>query len=244
MLLYRRWGPSQAAATFPLLIRAGEDLKAVRRIFRSHRGHHATADSIRPRGGFAGHRDDLAGRHHRGPRRRPVRHGLRAPDARRERAADHGGRPQQDRRWQELEPRDRLDTPRPDAGNRPSPTHLSGWPDRGVQDIPRVELARRWGRLLRKRNGDWRGRPSPRRRGAVSGRLPGPDFLDYDPVQRDPAIGSMGSVRLRGVHDLLRLLAVDDALAFERLRVEGRPEHAHPGSFRDRLAAALLAAPG
>src|SRR5207244_5970490 len=56
------------------------------------------------------------------------------------------------------------------------------------------------------------------------------------------AVG-LRSVRLRGVHDLLRLLAVNDALAFERLRVEGRPEDAHPGSFGDRLAAALLAAP-
>src|SRR5207249_159995 len=51
------------------------------------------------------------------------------------------------------------------------------------------------------------------------------------------------SVRLRRVHDLFRLLAAHDALAFERLRVERRPEDAHPGALRDRLAAGLLATP-
>src|SRR5438876_12326897 len=52
------------------------------------------------------------------------------------------------------------------------------------------------------------------------------------------------SVRLRGVHDLFRLLAAHDALAFERLGVERRPEDAHPGVLRDRLPAGLLATPG
>src|SRR5207247_1047208 len=51
------------------------------------------------------------------------------------------------------------------------------------------------------------------------------------------------SVRLRRVHDLFRLLAAHDAIAFERLRVERRPEDAHPGALRDRLAAGLFATP-
>src|SRR5439155_379025 len=51
------------------------------------------------------------------------------------------------------------------------------------------------------------------------------------------------SVRLRGVHDLFRLLAAHDALAFERLRVERRPEDAHPGALRDCLAAGFFATP-
>src|SRR5437879_12851552 len=80
---------------------------------------------MRPSGGIARHRDDLARRHHGGPRRGPVCHGLRAPDAGRERAPNHGGRPQQDRRREELEPRDRLDTPRSEPGNRAPPTHRS-----------------------------------------------------------------------------------------------------------------------